>query len=257
MSFFIKRYILRISTHSLWLLLIIVGPVTYLVVSTLVDRISVSQDISLSEDSFVVVPASSPGKPKMKQLHEIISNPDSFFQDSIVLVELYNDLYPGVTSEQKQRQSFTLEGTIKECIYLTIPSNNVVKINYHGKDRRLGKALVGYYSSRLAQKAIEGRKNTSKHSGMTSKWTGNIELIGGVKIETHHTIWRSNRLKPLLCSLLISTLVILISFAIFEFLLDQSFKSEREAARYLELPILGSLPRLNDISNVIGSKSSG
>ncbi len=86
MSFFIKRYILRISSHSLWLLLILIGPVAYLTVSTMTDRFSVSQDITLSEDSFVVVPASSPGKPKMKQFHEIVSNPDSFFQDIIVLV---------------------------------------------------------------------------------------------------------------------------------------------------------------------------
>lgn len=256
MSFFIKCYLLRVSNHSVWLLLILIGPLAYLAVSTITDRFLVNQEISLSEDSFVVVPASSPGKPRMKQLHEIISNPDSFFQDSIVLVELYNELYPGVTSEQKQRQSLTLEAAIKERMYLTTPSKNIVRINYQGKDGKLGKALVGYYSSRLVKKAKEGRKNVSKHSEIPSKWAGNIELMGGMKAGTHYTIWSANRLVPLLWSLLSSTLVILISFVIFE-IVDQSFKSEREAARYLGLPILGSLPKLNNIPNVLSSKSTG
>lgn len=246
MFFFIRNYFSRISDHRFWLLLILIGPVAYIVMSTLTDRFSASQDITMSEDSFVVVPSSSPGKPKMEQLREIIAKPDSFFQDRIVLFELYSELYPGVTAELRKHKSLSLEETIKECIYLTIPSKNIVRVNYQGRDKRIGEILVKYYSSRLANKAREGRENVSKHPELSSKWTGNIKLYGSMKVTTHHTIWRANRLTPLLWTLLVSTLVILFSYLIFE-IVDQSFKSERKVARYLGLPILGSLPKLDDI----------
>jgi hypothetical protein len=246
MSFFIKHYFSRISDHSFWLLLILIGPVAYIVMSTLIDRFSASQDITMSEDSFVVVPSSSPGKPKMEQLREIIAKPDSFFQDRSALFELYSELYPGVPAEQRKRKSLSIEETIKECIYLTMPSENIVRVNYQGKDRRIGEILVKYYSLRLANKAREGRKNVSNRPELSSKWTGNINLSGGMKVTTHHTIWRANRLAPLLWILLISTLVILLLYLIFE-VVDPSFNSEREVARYLGLPILGSLPKLDDI----------
>lgn len=246
MSFFVKNYFSRISNHSFWLLLILIGPVAYIVMSTLTDRFSASQDITMSEDSFVVVPASSPGKPKMKQLREIIAKPDSFFQDRTVLFELNSELYQGVTAERRKRKSLSIEETIKECIYLTMPSKNIVRVNYQGEDRKIGEILVKYYSSRLANKAREGRKNVSRRPELSSKWTGNIKLSGDMKVTTYHTIWRANRLVPLLWTLLISTLVILFSYLIFE-IVDQSFRSEREVARYLGLPILGSLPRLDDI----------
>jgi capsular polysaccharide biosynthesis protein len=35
---------------------------------------------------------------------------------------------------------------------------------------------------------------------------------------------------------------------------DPSFKSERQVAQYLELPILGSLPDLNKVSAALDSK---
>lgn len=246
MLFFIKNYYSRISEHSFWLLLILIGPVAYIVITTLTDRFSTSQDITMSEDSFVVVPASIPGKPKMKQLREIIAKPDSFLQDRIALFELFSELYPGVTAELRKSKSLFLEETIRECVYLTMPSKNIVRVNYHGKDRKTGEVLVKYFSSRLASKARDGRKNVSNRPELSSKWTGNIELSGGMKVTTRYTIWRANRLAPLLCTLLISTLVILFSYLIFE-LVDQSFKSEREVARYLGLPILGSLPRLDNV----------
>lgn len=236
-------------------MLIPVGPIAYLVVSMLIESSLISQDISLSEDSFVVVQVSRPGKPRIKRLNEILARPDTFFQDSIALVELHDEFYPGIKFDQDKYPLIALKNTIKNNIHITSPSKETVRIFYHGKDEWFGKTVVAYYSSRLVEKAKGGRKYTSKHSEMSSNWVGNIELLNDMKIEHHYKLWKPNRFYPIVWYSLGSAFAVLAFLVIIESV-DPSFKSEREMARYLELPILGSLPKLSNISNVLDRKHS-
>ncbi|MFQ5964664.1 MAG: hypothetical protein ACE5KZ_10295 [Candidatus Scalinduaceae bacterium] len=106
---------------------------------------------------------------------------------------------------------------------------------------------------RLVEKASEGREQVPGYQETSSQWNGNIEVLRGIEAKTHFILWRSYRLFPLMWSFLGSVLVVLIFLGVLE-ITDTSFKSEREVARYLGLPILGSLPKLSEYSNTLDGK---
>jgi len=55
-------------------------------------------------------------------------------------------------------------------------SENIVRIAYHGKDQKIGQALVGYYSQRLLLKAKEGlsRSKNRASKSMIPKLMGSM-----------------------------------------------------------------------------------
>jgi len=253
MSFFLKCYFARLSTNRIWLLLILLGPLIYLIVSLLIDSVSVRQEISLSKDSFLVASMVRPGKPRMMRLDEIISRPDIFFQDSIALVELYSELYPGRKVDRKDSLFISLKETIKRDIIIKSPDKEFVTISYHGNDAKLGQTMVQYYSSCLVAKAKKGRENAVNVPSVLPKWSEDIELLSSMKVERKYTLWKPQRFFPVVWCSLGSMFVVLIFFLIVE-ATDSSFKSDRDVASYLNLPILGGLPELNNISDILNKK---
>ena len=77
--------------------------------------------------------------------------------------------------------------------------------------------------------------------------------MGNIEINAHRTLWRPERLVPLVLITFISLIGVLMVLVLLEWS-DPSFKSERQVAQYLELPILGSLPNLNKISASLNLK---
>lgn len=249
MHFNMKRYLHGVSGRRLWLLLILLPPLVYLALSAIrSDRFSVKQNISISKESPVALAVTPVG---LKRMGDIISHPDDFFQNNFTLRKLYNNLYAVTPVDQADRQFRILMKTVKNDISLTMPAENVMRITYHGKDQKMGKTLVGYYSERLVQKTREGlaRSKLRDSKGQLPK------LMGGMEVGKHHALWRSERLTPLVVVFIASSIAVLAFLAVLEWA-DPSFKSERQVARYLGFPILGSLPDLNKISAVLGTTRS-
>jgi len=249
MYFNIKRYLHGISGRRLWLLLILLPPLAYLTLSaTRSDRFSVRQNISISKESPVALVVTPVG---IKRMGDIVSHPDDFFQNNFTLKKLYTNLYTGTQAYEADRQFRVLMKTIRNDMSLTMPAENLATITYHGKDRKMGETLVGYYSERLVQKAKEGlvRSKLRDSKGQLPK------LIGGMEVGEHRALWRSERLTPLVVIFIASSIALLAFLAVLEWS-DPSFKSERQVARYLGLPILGTLPDLNKISAVLGTTRS-
>jgi hypothetical protein len=131
-----------------------------------------------------------------------------------------------------------------------MPSENIAIIAFNGKDKAIGQTLVSYYANRLIQKGKEGLIR-SKHKESSFKLPA---LMGNMEINEHRNLWRPERLVPLVLITFISLIGVLMVLAVLEWS-DPSFKSERQVAQYLKLPILGSLPDLNKISAALHSKS--
>jgi hypothetical protein len=147
------------------------------------------------------------------------------------------------------RQFRNLLETIKDNMSLTMPSEDLLMVSYHGKDRKVGKALVGYYSQRLIQKIEEGFER-SNHRDINSKTPF---LMGSMEIKAHRAFWRSERFLPFVLTGILSFLGVLMVLAVLEWS-DPSFKSERQVAQYLNLPILGSLPDLKKTFTALTEK---
>ena len=241
MYFNIKRYFYGISKRRFWLLLILFPPMFYIFVSAgYTDRFSIKQHISISKGLPIAL-ASGPGG--LKQIKEIVSHPDDFFLNNYAVRKLYTKLYVGTTVYRADGQFRNLLEKIKNSMSIKMPSENIAVITFYGEDKAIGQTLVSYYSDRLVQKGKEGLLR-SKHKGSGFKLPA---LMGNMEISEHRSLWRSERFVPLVLITFISLIGVLLVLAVFEWS-DPSFKSERQVAQYLELPILGSLPDLNKIS---------
>ncbi len=249
MNFQMKRYIYGVSKRRLLLLLILVPPFVFLALSAIrSDRFSIKQDISISKDSPVALASGPIG---LERMEKIASNPDDFFQNNFAVRKLYTNLYAGTAVYRADRQFRILLDTIKDDMSLTMPSENIVRITYHGKDQKIGQALVGYYSKRLVLKAKEGLARSEHRDSMSIV----PKLMGSMEVEEHHALWRIERLLPFVIICIVSLMGVLFILGVLEWS-DQSLKTERQVARYLELSIIGSLPDLNKISAALVAKRS-
>ena len=246
MLFFLKRYVHAISAHRRLLLLFLIPPFVYLLLSaTIPDRFSIQQRISIPKNASVQL-GKRPGS--SLRLSDIIARPESFFQDDFALMLLQRHLNPDTALGLTKTPFSGLKTTVETGMTLTMTGGKAVAVAYHGDDRNLGEKLVDFYSQRLVNKLKAGSIPGSKNGNR--KKQPSASLIGQPEIKELRALWRAQRLFPSLIIAAISLFIILIIIALIEWL-DPSFKSERQVARYLGIPILGSLPNLKKISEAI------
>ncbi len=80
------------------------------------------------------------------------------------------------------------------------------------------------------------------------------ELKGGLAVESQKALWRNERLPVTVLLLAAGLAAVLIWIGILE-LLDTSFKSERQIARILRLPVLGTVPNVFRLSKALCIKA--
>jgi hypothetical protein len=116
--------------------------------------------------------------------------------------------------------------------------NAGLRLSYTGEDSTLGRTLVAFYTGRLVKRLKEGRARTPPGAASPPL---TFQPAGDIVVVAERSLWRPERMRPASIVLCLSTLAVLLLIAMFE-LLDPSFKSERQMARYLGLPVLGALP---------------
>jgi len=247
MRFFLKHYVHAVSARRCWLLLLFIPPLAYLLITTIIpDRFSIEQEISIPKNASVQF-GKKPGS--YLPMSDIASQPESFFQDGFALILLKRELNPDTILNPTKAPLGRLRMIVENSMTLTLKGEKTAVVVYKGEDRDLGKKLVAFYSQRLFSKIKAGgpRIHPEDRNQQPS-----ASLIGQPKITDHRAFWRSERLFPSLVIAAISLFVILIIIALIEWL-DPSFRSERQLARYLGLPIIGSVPNLKKISDAMSS----
>jgi hypothetical protein len=131
-----------------------------------------------------------------------------------------------------------------------------VTIAYHGPDLELGRLVTTFCAERLVERIRSGWQRRQQTPGMVEtgiQTAGEAPqiAIGKPQIERYRAAWRAERLPAAAAFLLIPLAIALVLAGYREFT-DPAFKSGRQAARYLDLPILGSLPNLDLLAGLIG-----
>lgn len=244
MHFNIKRYGHGLSTRRSLLLLILLPPLLYFLFGAMhFDRFSVNQSISISKDTPFAHSAMGAG---ITKIGNIISNPDSFFLNNYAVRQLYTTLYAGTAVYRADRQFRTLLDTVRSTMSFKTPTGNLVTISYYGPDERMGRILVGYFSQRLMSKAREG----IARSRVKLQENEMPALTGTINVDKYRAFWRAERALPFVLNVIFSIIAVLVLLGVLEWS-DPSFKSERQVAQYVDLPIIGSLPNLNKIYAVL------
>jgi hypothetical protein len=263
-----KRYLHKMNMLRTWMLLVLISPVIYLSVKAFIpDIFTVSQDISIPQDVPVAL-STSPNE--FQTLSWFTKHQDEFFLDLFTIRTLYNQLNPNTIEDQKNNASLAfLISRIKDTMSIKTTKENITRIVYLGKDKQSGQTFVEFYAKRLIQKAEEGIKrkemqsrgealpeNQVRNRTLSTMTSSSIAMREGIIISEQKSFWRNDRMVPALSLLIIGLIVFMISIGFAE-LFDHSFKSERQVAAYLQLPILGELPNLTKMSQSIGIKKTG
>ena len=245
MKFFLKRYGAALRSNNKWGLLVLLALVLYLVFATYDDvTYRVSQDISSSSDDIPVAASNSPID--TIRLNQLVASPDLLFLDGFAITQLtrklgLDDDYRGLTGDQEVR------GIVHTSMALSPADAETLRLSYIGKDARLGRILVAFYTERLMKRIADGWTRT-KGAATSSPFA--IQPAGTIITVGTRSIWSADRWLPTGIVLFLSTLGVLVLIAIFE-ITDPSFKSERQMARYLELPVLGTLPDADSLTGTL------
>lgn len=244
MYFNIRRYFYGILKRRFLALLIFIIPIVFLIVSaTLPDRYTVVQNVTISEDSPVALLTNPVGYMTFKELND---DPLSFFLNTYAKNKLTGTLMSGWA----EKYGPMMDDVIKTSMSMAFSGRNTVQIRYFGKSREVGEILVAFYADRLVKKALEGLVRSNSESPDIKP-----DLSGGIDVYEIRTIWRPERLVPLVYCIGASLILVLILFGFLEWN-DPSFKSERQIARYIGLPILGNVPDLNKVAALLQTEDA-
>jgi capsular polysaccharide biosynthesis protein len=247
MQFLIRRYFVGLAKRRRWLALAAVPPLVLLFAMWIrTDRFTVRQDIQISTDAPV---AASQSPTDIVIMSEIITQPSLLFQDFFAISELVKHLQTMKPVGSNGRTHAILTYMVQETMSLKAAGDNNVRIEYHGEEPELGDTLVGWFSQRLQKRVQDGWVRT----GRTGKPT--VQLVGKLQHESHRALWRPDRLAAIVYTTIISVISVLILLGFLEWG-DRSFKSERQVARYLDAPVLGSLPNLDKLVGTVAAKDS-
>ncbi|MFH2066436.1 MAG: hypothetical protein ABIK15_14640 [Pseudomonadota bacterium] len=238
MFFHVKRYCYGLLKYRSWLWLVLFPPLIFLFVSAISpNQFSIRQDIRVSKNVPVALMTSPVG---YMTIQELLSHPEILFQNKLSIRALYGQLYTDIDYYRTDPQFRALFLAVKDHMRLVLQDNNKIQIAYQGPEKEKGLMLVAFYSDRLIQNISEGirRSKTQEHS--------TAQIAGVVKIQEERIIFEKSRMWHLFRIAVMSIIGVMILCGFLEYR-DSSFKSERQMARYLEVPILGSIPDLNKV----------
>ncbi|HDS16214.1 MAG TPA: hypothetical protein ENN66_06310 [Proteobacteria bacterium] len=247
MLFNLRRFLYALTQHRPWLGLALLPLAAYLLITAMTaDRFTLTRSLNSNPDYPVAVTTSPVDTISLRSL---ANSPDHFFTDRLAMVSWcrYAETNPGL-AKYNFKDKETMLATLA-ALSLTLDQNNHLQLTYFGPDAELGKQLVDYYMNRLLSRMRAGYHRQPEELKNRSDFAlpETIQL-DKTNLEKHDHLawWRRERCRPALMIAVFPLLVVLLMIGFREFL-DPSFKSGRQAARYLNLPILGFIPSLDPI----------
>ncbi|NEV64615.1 hypothetical protein [Thiorhodococcus minor] len=248
MIFLIKRYTESFK-HYWWLLfLALLPPALYLISQIYLDKtFVVSQELSYSGKVQI---AKNPVE--SLSLEQILADPHLLFQEDFALSQLGKNVRLFRLIESSRLSDVEIRRLIDSTLSLSQPSGQTILFSYQGRSEALGKLLVDYFVTRLTKRAevASARSRSPAAAGTT------LATVGPQQVAIERVLWSKQRLGPATVILVISLLLVLIAIGLAE-VFDQSFKSDRQIARYSGLPILGSIPNAGPLTKRIKGGSDG
>lgn len=250
MLFYLKRLTSAIVANKSWALIIPLSLLLYFIYAAVVNvRYSITQSLGPYNPEIPLAVAHNPIQ--TIEFNYLVNQPSLLFLEGFSLKQIQN----GILVLQDLTQDVDdnrLSRLINETMSLELVEGDRLDIIYLGDNLATGKFFVEYYSQRLLTRISDGLVR-SKSDAIASG--PRPALMGEIVISTQRSVWDKERLGPLAWVFAISTLFTLILVAYIEFT-NPAFKSEREMAQYLGLPVLGIVPNVDRIASAMPVKPS-
>jgi hypothetical protein len=260
-SFFLKRYLYKISSQRSLFILALIPAFIYLAsAATQMDRFRISQTITITPD----IPLALSNSPSdVTSIDWFVGHQDELFLDSYMLQTLYREMQKELQAQPAVMTEAQLMQEIKSAMSLSYKRGGL-SIIYSGVNQAMGEFLAAFYAKRIIKKAEDGVRRQEMVLARQTQPEGRVsplpksppygELKGGLTVESEKALWRNERLPMTVLLLAAGLVAVLVWIGILE-LLDTSFKSERQIARILRLPVLGTVPNVLRLSKAISIKA--
>ena len=274
MQFLLTRFIVALRQNRTWYWLTVLPPVAYLVaMAFLPSQYRISQAVRLAAET----PLAATKSPiKGLTPRDLLADGGYLFLQEYALVDLKeallsdtrykDDAWLAMTTAQ---QFNSLRRIVGAGMSLSrAPGDQGLIVAYDGDNRQLGSALVAFYSQRVVDFAVNGKElaarfgspgerknpvagqyppprsatNPRKMDSDTS--APPAALAGEQTVRPIRTYWDAYRLLPAISLCFMTALLVTLAIGIREFS-DDKLKSERQAARHLQLEIWGVMPDID------------
>lgn len=244
------RCLHSVVRRKVWLLLALVPVATFVLTAAATpDRFLVTKDLTADHQA----PVSVPSHPlRTTTMTDVLTDPQDLFLDRFALTMLKERLEADMP-ELGLDTLAAVRGRVSQTMSLQGVGENGVRVTFQGQNRDLGRELVGYYAQRLQDRVREGHQRLTRNRNVSAAQAQPGDLsplvapLGSIQVEEQRSLWRGERAVPALIFFILSLSVVVLILLAMEWS-DPSFKTERQAARYLGLPILGTLPDIQDMS---------
>jgi hypothetical protein len=210
------------------------------------DRFTISRSLKIDPGSPVAVTTSPIDTITLRSL---VTVPKQFFTDRLAVAGWRRFAETDPDLSRYDFSDHRIMAAAIETLALKFTDDGRLKLSSYGPDPVLGEKLVNFYMNRLLSRLRAGfyRKPVAALAGKKFKTPDNLQLEKTeMQRVSHRSWWRPERAGTAALVTIVPLLLILLLIGIKEFL-DPAFKSGRQAARYLELPILGFVPSLDPI----------
>lgn len=248
MLFYLKRFSAALVVNKRWASIIPMSLLVYFAYAAIVDvRFTITQALEPYNPAIPLAVAHNPVQ--TIEFRSIVNQPGLLFLEGFSLKQIQKKIailqeYTGFADENQ------LSRFINESMSLGLAPGDRLDIAFNGGSPAIGKLLVDYYSHRLLTRIEDGLIRSKSDSKTSDQRPA---LKGEIIISTQRILWDNDRLVPLVLILIASTLFTLILVTYIEFT-NPAFKSEREMAQYLGIPVLGIVPDVDSIASTMPKK---
>lgn len=259
--FYIQRYFFKLATlRGIFLFSLLPAFIYFVAAASQPDRFSIYQNIKIPPEA----PLAVSGSPlEFAATDWFLVHQDELFLDAYTLQTLRRDLRKDLMQQGATAGDAQLVQMVKRSMSLSY-INTMLRVTYNGNDLMMGRFLTAFYAQRVLKKAEDGMKRQgmllSRQQALMEEQVSPIpptapdfELAGGMTVASERALWRSER-APMTLLLLAAGVAAALLWIGLQEMLDTSFKSERQVARFLHAPVLGSVPNLSRISKAMSFK---
>ncbi len=242
----VKRYLNIFFVKPKFLLIVVVIPfLFYLYTLTRPASYEISNTVLFTSD--MVLDLTGPQKVQLNR-KRLMLEPELFLLNVAMVDELDHLITRSWESPEKEESG--LNESIINSLSLEVSGEDQVRIKYQGPRLSTGRLMVYFYSRKLASHASMGDDGQDRDDS-----TGEARIAGigfynrDLEIKKIYRLWDQGRLYPLGVVAVFSFLLMLLTAGIAEWM-DSSLKTEQQASRYLDLPVLGAFPDFRELESI-------
>ena len=224
-SFFVKRYLYKISSQRGLFILALIPAFVYLAAAAVqLDRFTIYQAIKISPDIPLAV-SNSPSD--VTSIDWFVTHQEELFLDAYTLQTLSRELQKELPPQPAVMTEAQLRRVIKKALSLSY-EKDMLRIRYSGANQGMGEFLAAFYAKKILKKAEDGVRRQEMLPARQVQQEGEVspipqsqpysELKGGLTVESEKALWRNERLPMTVLLLAAGLAAVLIWIGILELL---------------------------------------